>query len=178
MTVHTPRPDLAPGCFASALAYRDDAAECTGCPFSAECAPASSARMAQLRAELGLEGMVGPGRKRVVKAASPAATGFVATLPKKVQALVEQIDKKGLKVGDALRAGTNPFDKPAFLRVAAHLLLKLPGGVDRNVLRAALQHKLGWSYETANSHAAQVFHLMPALGVAEDRNGKMILKKD
>lgn len=176
----TPNLDLAPGCYGSALAFNDEAPECKGCPFRGACAPVSADRLAKLREELNLTEIAATSSTRRIKKAEKVEDGgsMMTTLPKKVQALVDQIDKKGIKVSESLRTGKNPFDKPAFLKVAAHLLLRMPGGFDRHLLRAALQHKFGWSEGTATAHVGQIFALMPALGAAIERNGKLILKKD
>jgi hypothetical protein len=171
------RPDLAPGCFGSALAFKEESSECAGCPFQTACAPVSCRRLEKLRAELGLTDLVSKPRTTVRSRqhAHSAADGDLTTvLPKKVQALLERIEARGINVGAALRDGKNPFERPAFLKVAAHLLLRLPNGFDRSTLRMALQHKLEWSEQTAASHASQVFHVLQALGVAKEVNGRLM----
>jgi hypothetical protein len=171
----TSRPDLslAPGCFGWALAFNPETNECKACPFASSCEPAANLAHAKLCADLGVKGLVKLPPARARRQAEIAAEGLTTALPLKVQALVATIERRGLKVGESLRAGKNPFASPAFLRVASHLLLKLPGGIDRRTLSMALQHKLEWGEATANAHASQVFSLLPALGAATVMNGKL-----
>lgn len=170
---HCPDLTLAPGCFGWALAFNPDTNECKACPFAAQCSPAADAALVKLRESTGVPTLSKLPPARARRQAEVAAIGMAPALPVKVQALVDVIERKGLKVGESLRAGMNPFDKPAFLRVAAHLLLKLPGGLDRRTLSMALQHKLEWGEATANAHASQVFALLPAIGAGVVMNGKM-----
>jgi hypothetical protein len=51
-----PSPDLslAPGCFGFGLPYDPKSMGCRTCPFAAECGPLSTARLAEMRAKLGI----------------------------------------------------------------------------------------------------------------------------
>lgn len=173
--------DLRPGCFGGALTHQPDDSACKDCEFAAGCAPASAESLTRLRAALHITVETKTPARKASRTPAPErgdSAALVGELPLKVRQLVERIERKGVKVGDSLRAGINPFDTPVFLKVAAHLLLKLPGGFDRNTLRAALMHKFGWAEQTTASHVGQIFHLLPALGAAVEMNGRLLLKKD
>ncbi|CAO3459965.1 hypothetical protein [Azospirillum argentinense] len=181
-----PDPSLAPGCHGQALTFDTDAPECQGCPFQAGCHAASAANLQAFQVE---RTIIQPGeaprllRQRAArKTAAPAAPAPAATLtpslPVKVRELVARVNASGLQVGASLRAGVNPFDKPAWLRVASHLLLRVETGFDRKTLSLALQKTLAWEKATADSYAGQAFHLFPALGAAREVNGRLIIARD
>ena len=172
--------DLRPGCFGFALAYRDDAAECLSCPFSGECAAVSAAQLARRRAELGIKPkeIVKQAPRPVAPVEAHATAVLTEGLPKKVEELLQRLDRDGIRVTEALARRENPFtSSPAFLRVACHLLLNLSTGFDRKTLKLALTKKLGWSEGTAAAHATQAFQALSALGAATEENGRLILRK-
>ena len=178
MTYQTPDLHLAPGCFGSALTYKESQVECQTCPFAERCKPISEARMERLRAKLGIA--VKPAkpvveRKQIVKDAG------VMTLPKKVEELMERIDRAGIKITESLREGRNPFadkKKPAFLLVACHLLLHLSGNqISRQGLCEAFMKKFEWSEGTAAAHALQASQLLVAVGAATETDGRISLKR-
>ncbi|SER28827.1 hypothetical protein SAMN05216548_114111 [Faunimonas pinastri] len=181
MTCGKERPLGAPGCYGSALTFKAEAAECKTCVFAANCGPLSAANMAYVRAKLGI---VERKTKTAMRAERPKkldpapAIQLTSNLPKKVEELLARFERAGIKVTERLSAGENPFEKtPVFMRVACHLLLRLPSGFDRNMLRQALQSKLGWSSATAASHAIQACQALVALGAAEEMNGRLTLKR-
>lgn len=178
---------LAPGCFGAALAYKEGSTECASCPFQPQCAPEATARLAAMRAAIGIDKLKKtpyrptPPKRKPKEAPAETATPAVAVepippgLPIKVAALALRIRNKGIDVAASLKSGLNPFaDTPAFMRLACDLLLK--GGYDRQVLRAALIQGFDWSYGTANAHVAQVFSILVALGAAEERAGMLRLR--
>lgn len=163
----------APGCFGSALTFNPDASECRFCIFAIECEPLSTARRTALRAKHGIVD-----RPRTAKKSSVGAS-LDSELPKKVAALKATIDRAGIRVVEALAAGINPFErKPAFLRLTCHLLLRLPDGFNRTILRTALTSKLNWTEGTAAAHATQAFQVLGAFGVTEEIDGKLRLRRN
>jgi hypothetical protein len=173
------KPRFAPGCFGGALTYNPAGMECKSCAFAADCSVISVARTNRLRAELGLavdkpKTVKKPAASAPVSSASPTMT---ASLPKKVQDLLGRIERSGVKVAETLAKGENPFPTIGFLKLTAHVLLKRPEGVDRQMLRTCLEHKFGWGEASAAPHATQAFQVLIALGVATETNGRLVLKK-
>ena len=167
---------LAPGCYGISLLYRKDTPECSTCPFAAQCAPLAQAQLEKLRAEMGIV-VVAKQDKRVSSASDPTAAGF--TLPVKVQELVDAIERTGIKVGEVLRRGANPFtNKFPFMRVAAFLLLKSQGaGVTRDGVAKAIAQVLKVSNTTADAYALQASHALRAIGVANETGGVLRLRR-
>lgn len=175
MLTSLPDNPLAPGCFGSALTHREGSPECHGCPFADQCAPLSTQRLAALRERLGVV------KGRTKKPPAPTIEtpdGVELTIPRKVLDLIQRVDRAGIKVTESLLRGENPFTStPTFLRVCCHVLLKVPGGVNRKTLTMALQRKLDWTEATASAHAGQAVHLLTALGAISEMNGLLKLKR-
>lgn len=177
MTYEPANPD-APGCYGSALAYRPNGVECPTCQFAEMCRPIAEACLATLRAKLGIAASTAP-KRRFTPAEQPAegAGTVIAQVPKKVANLMQRIEERGIRVGEALARRENPFPADMkFLLVTAHLLLRSQNGLSRTGLHHALRRTLGWSESTATSHVTQAFQLFIALGVAEVRNEALNLK--
>src|SRR4051812_24843016 len=127
----TSRPDqaFAPGCFGSAMTFIKEAPECVSCPFAHDCEPLSIERLAALRSKLGITvraPKLPPAKKVVVEAPS----GELMTMPRKADRLLKHWDTTQLKVTEALAKGINPFtDKPRFLKLVCHMLLRRPEGL-------------------------------------------------
>jgi hypothetical protein len=178
MLTYHPEPSMAPGCYGSALTYREGSQECSSCPFAAQCQPLHEERLASLRERLGIKN-VAP-RKPMANRThiEHLLSAAEMTLPKKVVDLITRIDKAGIKVTESLREGKNPFETtPRFMRVVCHVLLHLPGGINRRTLTTALARKLEWTEGTASAHAAQAAHALVALGAAEEIDGILKLKR-
>lgn len=171
---HVPDISHAPGCFGSAMTFSEEAAECRGCIFAGKCAPQSHERRQAMRVRLGLEPEPAP--KRITQKRTAEMTGG---LPKKVAALLERFEKTGIKITDALRANRNPFEdqRPVFMRLTCHLLLRLPDGFSRMNLMTAFQRKLNWSEGTASAHVSQAIAVLTALDLIENLNGTIKLKR-
>ena len=164
---------LAPGCFGISLLYRKETPECATCPFAGQCEPLALAQLARLRAEMGI---VEPASKKVPKAADPTAGKL--TLPVKVQELINAIDRAKLNVGEALRRGINPFTaKFPFLRITAHVLIKRQGSIKRAEIAEAIALVMKVGESTADAYALQASHALRAIGVADEINGVVRLKR-
>lgn len=176
MTYSPAEPD-APGCFGSALAYKVDGVECASCPFAGKCGPVAEARLEALRAKLGITALRHSRRRTVVTEEQHAAGAMIAPPPKKVVELLDKIERSGIRVGEAFGRRQNPFlHSFPFLRVAAHLLLRIESGVTKENVRYALMKSLGWSEGTAAAHTTQAFQTFIALGVAEEFQNRLKLK--
>lgn len=166
-----PDTDLAPGCFASPLIFKEKAKECAECAFCSQCGPRAVARLAVLREHYGVKTKV---EKPVTRA--PLEEG---ELPKKVRELIERVQRTGISIGAILRAGKNPFTaKPSFLKLACHLLIAFPNGVSRDNLRYAFQSKLNWTQGTATAHVLQAAQALIALDAAEEVDGRLMIKRN
>lgn len=177
------KPELAPGCYGMALAYSSDLPECTACPFASACGPIAMAMLDKFRRQMGIE-KAGPIKRkarsavqnREPSAVTPAAApdALVQTVSKPVNDLMEKLGARGVALIDAIRAGRNPVQTPAFLKTAIDMLLA--GPFDRATLRTALMTELSWPAQTADERVRQAIALLAGLGVTEERNGKIVRK--
>lgn len=164
-----------PGCFGQALTFNENLAECSSCPFAGECKIASAAALQRLRDH---HGIVVHRKGMRTKPASTATSSAALTLPKKVEELLQRIERAGVRVSEALKEKRNPFGRDfPFLRITAHLLLAVPFGVTREHLVTGFEQRLNWSKGTAAAHATQAFQALIALGVAEEIEGRLNLKR-
>lgn len=168
-------PNNAPGCFGSALAFDPSTSFCNTCIFKGECEPAHADNLIALRARLG------------VKIKDETTPRLVTTEPKninpglsaKAQALLDKVDEGGFNIVDSLKKGINPFrEKFQFLRVACHLLLNVQYPISRDTLKMAFATKFNWADDTAAHHARLVFQVLEHVGVVENNDGKIKLKRD
>lgn len=170
-----------PGCFGQAMTYSDELTECQSCPFAQDCKGEHQMALRRLREAHGID--LEPKRKRF-KAPAPTASTTTASgtpafsLPKKVEDLLARFDRLGLKVIDGFKQRKNPFPADVmFMRIAAHLVLNIPSGVKRDDLIESFMKRMDWSRGTAAAHATQARQALEALGVAEEQNGRLILKR-
>lgn len=176
-------PPFAPGCFGSALAYKDGDSVCMGCVFQAQCQPVHVEARIALRQRLGIKtpeeikAEKQPVAKVVFKDQSPEALA----LPKKVQELVDKLDRGGYNVVESLKSGQNPFGAAMpFMKIAAHLLLALAPRqktIDRDLLTTAFVSKLGWQENTAEAHARMAIQALTHIGAVENMDGAIILRR-
>jgi hypothetical protein len=167
-----------PGCFGQALTYSENIVECRGCPFATSCKTEHLLALARMREEHGIVIHTKPHKTASVSSTS-VTSGSEMTLPKKVESLLANFERAGIKVSEAFAVGVNPFAGigPKFMRITAHALLRLPGGILRAELINFFETKLKWSKGTAAAHATQAFQALIALGVAEELNGRLIKKR-
>jgi hypothetical protein len=165
----------APGCFGSALTYKESAQECRGCQYASECEPLSKERLRILRETLGIN--IKQPKKRIPKVKDEQIFESSNSVPKKVCSIIERLDNSGVDVLGSIRAGKNPFtDSPKFLKITSHLLLNLKAGFSRSMLEQAFIQKLGWTEGTAKAHALQAVQFMNAIGVSKEVEGKISIK--
>lgn len=176
-------PHFAPGCFGSALAFKEDDSVCMGCVFKAECQPIHLEARAALRARLGIK------LPEEIKAARPAKpkvefldqSEAALALPVKVQELVDKLDRGGYDVVNKLQAGENPFGASLkFMKVAAHLLLgfaKANRPLDAEVLTTAFVKTLGWQESTAQAHTRMAIQALTHIGAVDNLQGKIVLRR-
>ena len=171
-------PPFSPGCFGSALAYEDTAPVCTACTFAEKCRPLHEHNLELLRERVGVKGKGSKTAKNPL-AQKPAADPAALTVPKKVQALVDKLDSSGLRITEKLSRGVNPFADTqgmGYLKIAAHLLLRLKAPLDRQTLAYAYQTKLGWTEGTADSHARMTIQALTHIGAVRNIDGLITVK--
>lgn len=168
-----------PGCYGSALTYEEGSPECATCPFAENCAPLSRASLERIHAKFGIN--PSSVRKRPQPPPEPVKRSvFSDRLPKKVLDLVERIERKGIRITEALREGRNPFvTKPVPFRIACHLLLKLRNdGLEPPMLVQALQMKLAYTPEGADATARLVLQVLEAVGATVEVGGKITIRRN
>jgi hypothetical protein len=173
-------PSFAPGCFGSALAFEEAAPVCSVCKFAEACRPLHESNLMILRERVGVKGKGNKNAKNPLVVDKPAAAPAELTLPKKVQALVEKLDNSSLFVTEKLKRGENPFSQPgmSFMKIAAHLLLKMTKPLDRPTLAYAFTAKLGWTDGTADSHARMAIQALTHIGAVENVDGLITLRRE
>jgi len=165
-----------PGCFGSAITFKEGSTECSNCPFNVECKPLSEASIANLRAKLGIV-VKKQASRTVIEVKQEEGPTVTSYLPKKVEALVAYVVNNKIDVRGSMLKGVNPFNPtPKWLFITCHLLLRIPGGVTEDILREAFEKKLNWTKDTAISYVAQARHLLTFLGVIDAIDGKFQMK--
>lgn len=175
-------PHFAPGCFGSALAYKDEDSVCMGCVFKAQCQPIHLEARAALRARLGIK------LPEEIKAARPAVTKVefkdqspeALALPIKVQELINKLDEGGYNVIENMRAGINPFGAAMkHMKIACHLLLRMPldKGIDQGLLTTMFVKHLGWAENTSAAQARQVVQALTHIGLVDNNQGTIFLRR-
>lgn len=160
-------PYLAPGCFGSAIQYRQGMV-CDSCPFRKECEPAHAASLAALREKLGIKTPQVDTNKR--KEVDPA----VAHLPVKVRDLLEKIQTCDKSVKSLMLMGQNPFSKDTlpFMMVTCHLVLNLKETpITQSVISEGLQKSMKWKKQTADSHSRMALRALDHLGAIKEVDG-------
>jgi hypothetical protein len=180
-----------PGCFGSPSAYTPGKRECAACPVTEECRVAARDRLARIKDQLGGAQMKGVEAKldlpfvtlTIDRTSAPAKKELTVTkisgLPKKSADLVCRIQKKRPTNGllEALVEGKNAFPdaKPEFLHMAGAMLAK--GGFDRPTLKAAFMTDLNWSEGTAAAHVSLLIPALKHLGLVDEINGVLKVKR-
>lgn len=186
-------PQFSPGCFGSAITFKKDDMICKACVFAAQCEPMHNAAVAALRERYGIQtsAKVYSDRdeaqrlERERKAAeldaglidAMASNPKLAELPSKVREIVYRIEREATDVLSILR-GANPFANSApYLRLAAHLLLRIPA-IDKGAITSAYMQKFGWKESTASAHSRMAIQTLNYFGVLSQNDGRLSLRKD
>ena len=168
-------PEFSPGCFGSALAFREDIPVCLSCNFREQCKPIHIDNLAKLREHYGIKVAV-PRIKRAPVVVSTDES--LLRLPKKVRELVERIDRSSIRITENLMKGLNPFETEfPFMRVACHLLLRLDRPINQKLLSAAFMKKMNWLEGTADSHARMAIYILVHVGAVDHIDGQISLRK-
>jgi hypothetical protein len=167
-------PDFSPGCFGSALAFDEAAPVCSVCAFAAQCKPIHELNLKTMRERLGI-----PAPKITQRAKRDTADQQGMTVPVKTQALIEKIERAGIRVTESFASGLNPFTDMGsnFLKIVGHMLLKSPRPLARNDFAMAFQMKLNWSQGTADSHARMAMQALQYIGAVDEIDGTVTLRR-
>jgi hypothetical protein len=89
--------------------------------------------------------------------------------PKKVQSFLKAVWSKGKHVEmlNRMQRGENPFDKDGARPFYVAFGLLLRGKASRGDFCVAFMDELGWSYSAAYSQVSMLWHILPALDLAE-----------
>lgn len=118
---------FAPGCFGSALTWRENDEVCKSCPYTRDCEARSRVALEQLRELCGVQ--VAPQRR---------ANG---ALSKRAEAVLDKLDMTTAEIRGAIQAGRNPFPKQSgFLREICAALMIQPA--NRAFLTMILQRRM------------------------------------
>lgn len=173
-----PIPQFAPGCFGSALTYREGDMVCGRCPFASDCEGEHIAALTRLRQKLGIEVKPSPIR-RSAKPQRAIDDPTLATVPVKVRALLQKLDGMSLDIVAKMQRGENPFLKVMpFMAIAAHLLIKAQRPLGQKTLAAALAMKLGWKEGTADAHARMALQALEHVGAIILIDGGAVMKRN
>jgi hypothetical protein len=165
--------DHSPGCYGSAMTYREGTPECETCPFVVSCAPLSTARLAALREKFGVAPIKKSSRSRT-PATAAVPSGFAPSSA--VATLLERM--ASLNIVETLRQGQNPFTVGfPFMRIACHVLLHRPQGTTEQELTMAFMQKMDWKETTSKVYASQAAQALTMIGATQRMNGRLILRR-
>lgn len=166
--------ELAPGCYGSALAFKEDAPLCSACPYADRCAPLHRANLSALRERFGIKDTSPRARPR----AKPGVGGQMS-LGAKAQALFEKIDGMNLRITEKLAAGQNPFagQRMAFMLIACHLLLNYRGLLTQDVMSMAYAKRLECKPATADAYARLATQLLSHIGAIDVTEGTLTIRR-
>lgn len=166
-------PDLAPGCFGSALAFEANDMICGHCVFASQCEPVHALAKMELRKRFGIE--IKESKKTTIR----HEDGTVETvLPKRTQLFIDRINNANFDIVGKLQRGVNPFGTSMkFLAVACHLLLRMPS-VKHEHITAACIHSLKCQQNTAEAYARIAVQVLTHVGAVRINDGVMTIKRD
>lgn len=156
----------APGCFTSALAYKNTARECIVCPFQERCAARSAVNLLRMRRKFGISlDLEGPHDLE-----NPHVT-------RGARMVWQDMNRTGVDVAHAIDNGSNPFHAPQYMKAIVHILLKRPEGTSVLEIDKALANKLNWSMDTALMFRMVGVLLLQHYGVAVLEDGFLRLAR-
>ena len=174
-------PPLSPGCFGSALTFKEEDSVCRGCKFAELCKPAHLDAKAQLQARFGITKMSAKSKAAKAEQKKEAARSedpAVLALPVKVQEIINKLDRGNYQVVEKLRSGENPFGSTMpFMKIACHLLLRIERPLDRPLLAQAFMHKMNWGQGTADAHARMAIQALTHVGAVDNVDGRISLRR-
>lgn len=164
-------PDMAPGCFGSAINFDADDMICRSCPFAKLCEPAHLRARDILRERHGI--VVKQPLKKVPKAEPPPPP----PLGPKGEAVVKYIKHAQIDVRELLRQKVNPFeDQPKFMKIACALLLSM-GTVEPKMIEQEMAAGCGFDSKKAHDFTNLSVRVLQFLDVVSFAGGVVSLKE-
>lgn len=101
----------------------------------------------------------------------------IASVPVKVGDAVAKLFKRGhdVEIRMALRDGKVPLKNETGYRALKVALRHLKKGYDRQGLRTYFMDELGWSYTSAWNEVSLTWGILPAIGVAMEKHGRLVV---
>lgn len=174
-------PPFSPGCFGSAIAFKKDDVACGSCKFAEACEPRHLEAQQALRERHGVKtrDKISEEKKaaKETKKAAPVDPAALV-LPKKVQELLTRLDRGNYDIVGSLRRGENPFGSAMpFMKLACHLLLRLPMPLSQKGLSTAFATKFGWKENTSDAHARMAIQALVHVGAVDMRDGTISIRR-
>lgn len=97
---------------------------------------------------------------------------------KKAERLMRSIFKNGIELHETLLEGQNPFyliSSHTYMRFVCDRLLA--GGFTRREIKDGMMERMDWTVKTANSHVSVCVHTLVAMDIAEEIDGRFILRQ-
>lgn len=103
--------------------------------------------------------------------------GVIASVPVKVGDAITKLYRRGhdTEIRMALRDGKPPLADVGGYRSLKVALKHLKKGYDRQGLRTYFMDELGWSYTSAWNEVSLTWGVLPAIGVAIEKNGRLVV---
>lgn len=102
---------------------------------------------------------------------------MIEALPEKAREFARKIFKRGhdALIRAALRKNEVPLEGISGYRSLKVALRLLNEGFDRQTLRVAFSEELGWSYRSAWNEVSLMWAVLPAIGVAHEKRGRLVV---
>ena len=167
-------PEFSPGCFGSALAYKDDEIVCRACTFRTACLPVHLENRLALQLRMGLKPKAAAKPAVEAKSSDPARL----SLPVKVVDLLNRLDNGNFDIIGKMKRGENPLASGfPFMKIVCHLLMRYPGALNRQMLSSAFVSKLKWQENTAEAHARMAIQVLTHIGAVDNVDGNITLRR-
>lgn len=101
----------------------------------------------------------------------------IESVPVKVGDAITKLFKRGhdAEIRIALREGKTPLKNVPCYRALKVALKHLKKGYDRQTLRTYFVEELGWSYTSAWNEVSLTWGILPAIGVAMEKHGRLVV---
>lgn len=174
-------PNFAPGCFGSALAFKEGDPVCGTCVFAQRCKPLHEEAHARLIARCGVK--LKPLSKPKVERPRPQTPEEAFGLPVKTQELIRSFNEGNFDIRGSLQRGVNPFAKAGrpFMRIACQVLLvfKQKGlPLQPKTIQMAMCMGLEWSEKTAAAYTRMAVVALVHVGAVTVLDGSLQIREN
>lgn len=103
--------------------------------------------------------------------------GVIASVPVRVGCVITKLFKRGhdIEIRMALRDGKSALEGISGYRALKVALKHLKKGYCRQTLRTYFMEELGWSYTSAWNEVSLTWGILPAIGVAMEKRGRLVV---